>query len=210
MPCLDCKPHHICKQAWHTTEKGGFPVAATEDPRCLAQSCLTACYAIRSPLEPCQQACNGSNGDVNARATSIVHAQVMLQPRCLLVMQESACKAYMHSIQSQAVDTILSSCANWEAAQLHVGQIVPRAQRRLSLVFVHKLQAAWLCWPVCSCLTRKPDHAWQMLASQVASVLEQEVHWSFTMEELCDRAITTWATVLNDNFCRLLQRLQLT
>lgn len=72
-------------------------------------------------------------------------AEVMLQPCCLLVMQKSACKAYMHSIQSQAVDTISSSCANLEAAQLHVGQIVSRAQRRLSLVFVHKLQAAWLC-----------------------------------------------------------------
>ncbi len=71
--------------------------------------------------------------------------QVMLQPRCLLLMRGPVCSTHMHSILSQDTDVISEACGNMDAAHVHVGQIVPRAQRRLSLVFVHKLEAAWLC-----------------------------------------------------------------
>jgi len=71
--------------------------------------------------------------------------QVMLQPGCLLLMRGSACHTHVHSIQSQTADVISKSCGNLEAAQVHVGQSMPRSQRRLSLVFVHKQDAAWLC-----------------------------------------------------------------
>ena len=60
-------------------------------------------------------------------------------------MRGSACTSHMHSIASQTADTISASCGNLDAAHVQVGQVVPRAQRRLSLVFVHKREAAWLC-----------------------------------------------------------------
>ena len=71
--------------------------------------------------------------------------QVMLQPRCLLLMRGAACSTHLHSIKSQAADVISSSCGNLDAAHVHVGEIVPREERRLSLVFVHKKGACWLC-----------------------------------------------------------------
>ena len=69
----------------------------------------------------------------------------MLQPRCLLLMRGPVCSTHMHSIQSQDADVISDRCGNLEAAEVQVDQVVPRAQRRLSFVFVHKREAAWLC-----------------------------------------------------------------
>ena len=71
--------------------------------------------------------------------------QVMLQPRCLLLMQGQACNNYTHSIASQDADVVSAACSNLSAAKVQVGQRVHRAQRRVSLVFVHKQHAAWLC-----------------------------------------------------------------
>lgn len=71
--------------------------------------------------------------------------QVLLQPRCLLVMQDAACNALLHSIQSQPADTISDMCVNAQTAQVEVGQVIHRSRRRMSLVFVHKQHAQWMC-----------------------------------------------------------------
>lgn len=71
--------------------------------------------------------------------------QVMLQPRCLLLMRGQACSSYTHSIASQESDVVSAACSNLQAAQVYVGQEVQRAQRRVSLVFVHKQHALWQC-----------------------------------------------------------------
>lgn len=72
-----------------------------------------------------------------------VSLQVMLQPRCLLLMRGQACSSHTHSIASQDSDVVSAYCSNLQAAQVHVGQTVHRAQRRVSLVFVHKQHASW-------------------------------------------------------------------
>lgn len=72
-------------------------------------------------------------------------SEVMLQPRCLLLMQGQACHSYTHSIASQDADVVSAACSNLSAAKVQVGQTIHRAQRRVSLVFVHKQHAAWLC-----------------------------------------------------------------
>ncbi|KAL3140718.1 hypothetical protein ABBQ32_005275 [Trebouxia sp. C0010 RCD-2024] len=72
-------------------------------------------------------------------------SQVMLQPRCLLLMRGQACSSHTHSIASQDSDVVCACCSNVQAARVHVGQTVHRAQRRVSLVFVHKQHASWQC-----------------------------------------------------------------
>lgn len=71
--------------------------------------------------------------------------QVMLQPRCLLIMRNQACSKLLHSIQTQEADTISDYCLNTQSARVQIGQVVPRSKRRISLVFVHKQYAEWLC-----------------------------------------------------------------
>ena len=81
----------------------------------------------------------------NSAKKLVLALQVMLQPRCLLLMQGQACHSYTHSIASQDADVVSAACSNLSEAKVQVGQTIHRAQRRVSLVFVHKQHAAWLC-----------------------------------------------------------------
>ena len=69
----------------------------------------------------------------------------MLQPRCLLLMRGQACSSYTHSIASRESDVVSAACSNLQAANVHIDQVVHRAQRRVSLVLVHKKHASWHC-----------------------------------------------------------------
>ncbi|KAL0052049.1 hypothetical protein WJX82_007131 [Trebouxia sp. C0006] len=46
--------------------------------------------------------------------------EVMLQPRCLLLMRGPVCSTHMHSILSQDADVLSESCGNLDAAHVHV------------------------------------------------------------------------------------------
>jgi len=69
-------------------------------------------------------------------------AQVLLKPRALLLMRGEAYASLLHSIPSHDSDTITYLCANQSATMVKEGDIVQRAPKRKSLVFVHKLQHA--------------------------------------------------------------------
>lgn len=64
--------------------------------------------------------------------------QVMLQPGCMLMAAGPAYTDHLHGIPARDVDVVGPLCCNCAAAGVAVGQSVPRAERRLSLVFVHK------------------------------------------------------------------------
>lgn len=69
-------------------------------------------------------------------------AQVLLQPRGLLMLSGEAYSGCLHSIETRAADVITASCCNAAQEGLEVGSVVPRSPRRLSLVFVHKRACA--------------------------------------------------------------------
>ncbi len=69
-------------------------------------------------------------------------AQIFLRPRSLNVLSDPVYTHYLHSIDAAPVDTITPLCVNTAAAGVAVGDSIPRQERRLSLVFVHKLGAA--------------------------------------------------------------------
>eukprot|EP00873_Tetraselmis_striata_P037064 jgi/Tetstr1/457328/TSEL_043932.t1 len=67
-------------------------------------------------------------------------AQVLLQPRGLLLMRGEAYTRLLHSIPSQRQDNITDLCSNLHhATGVSEGDTVLRAPKRKSLVFVHKL-----------------------------------------------------------------------
>ncbi|KAL0028635.1 hypothetical protein WJX79_007115 [Trebouxia sp. C0005] len=49
--------------------------------------------------------------------------EVMLQPRCLLLMRGPVCSSHTHSIPSQDADVISESCGNLDAAHVHAGTL---------------------------------------------------------------------------------------
>ena len=66
--------------------------------------------------------------------------QVLLRPRCCLVVSgDEAYRRCQHSIRDQAADRVTAACANRDAAQATVGDVIARSARRVSLVFVTKL-----------------------------------------------------------------------
>ena len=67
-----------------------------------------------------------------------LHAQVLLRPRCCLVVSGDAYTKCLHSIVSRPADPVTGDCCNQAAAGVTVGDSVPRQPRRLSLVFVTK------------------------------------------------------------------------
>ncbi len=69
-------------------------------------------------------------------------AQIFLRPRSLNVLSDPVYTQYLHSIDAAPVDTITSLCVNTATTSVAVGDAIPRQERRLSLVFVHKLGAA--------------------------------------------------------------------
>ena len=67
-------------------------------------------------------------------------AQVLLRPQCCLVVSgDEAYRRCQHSIRDQAADLVTAACANRDAAQAAVGDVIARSARRVSLVFVTKL-----------------------------------------------------------------------
>lgn len=62
----------------------------------------------------------------------------MLKPGAVLVAEDEAYSDYLHGIVQQDADVVGSLCCNWKQADVSLGEIVPRAARRLSLVFVRK------------------------------------------------------------------------
>lgn len=62
----------------------------------------------------------------------------MLKPGAVLVAEDEAYSDFLHGIVQQEADVIGSLCCNRTQADISLGQIVPRAARRLSLVFVRK------------------------------------------------------------------------
>jgi alkylated DNA repair protein alkB family protein 6 len=69
-------------------------------------------------------------------------AQIFLRPRSLNVLSDPVYTKYLHSIDAAPVDQITPLCVNTAGASVAVGDAIPRQERRLSLVFVHKLGAA--------------------------------------------------------------------
>lgn len=67
--------------------------------------------------------------------------QVLLQPRCLLVVAGEAYSSLMHSIDSSQQDVISEHCCNRDLAGVAIGQQVQRAERRFSVVMVTKQNA---------------------------------------------------------------------
>lgn len=68
-------------------------------------------------------------------------AQIFLRPRSLNVLSDPVYTNYLHSIDAVPVDQITPLCVNTAGAGVSVGDAIPRQERRLSLVFVHKLGA---------------------------------------------------------------------
>lgn len=71
-----------------------------------------------------------------------VVTEVLLQPRCCFVVSGPAYSQHQHGIEGRDTDNITELCCNAVAAGVAVGQRVPRAERRVSLVFVRKLSPA--------------------------------------------------------------------
>jgi alkylated DNA repair protein alkB family protein 6 len=67
-------------------------------------------------------------------------AQIFLRPRSLNVLSGEVYTNFLHSIDATPTDTITARCVNGAACGVQVGQAVEREDRRLSLVFVHKLR----------------------------------------------------------------------
>lgn len=65
--------------------------------------------------------------------------QVLLRPRCCLVVSGPAYSQHQHGIKGRTADEITDLCCNAAAANAALGQTVMRAERRVSLVFVRKL-----------------------------------------------------------------------
>jgi len=74
-----------------------------------------------------------------ASAAARCPPQVLLQPRCCFVVSGEAYSQHQHGIEARAADEIGELCCNREAAGVAVGEVVPRAPRRVSLVFVRKI-----------------------------------------------------------------------
>lgn len=68
-------------------------------------------------------------------------AQIFLRPRSLNVLSDPIYTSYLHSIDAASVDSITPLCINTAGSSVAVGDVIPRRERRLSLVFVHKLGA---------------------------------------------------------------------
>ena len=66
--------------------------------------------------------------------------QVLLQAGCLLIVAGEAYTHCLHSIASDTADMITDCCCNRLATGHAPGDIMQRAERRMSLVYVHKLQ----------------------------------------------------------------------
>lgn len=64
---------------------------------------------------------------------------MMLRPGGALVAAGDAYSGHLHGIPASHADIVGPLCCNCKAAEVAVGQTVPRAPRRLSLVFVQKL-----------------------------------------------------------------------
>ena len=67
-------------------------------------------------------------------------AQIFLRPRSLNVLSDPVYTNVLHSIDATAVDTISELCCNAQLAEVTKGEAIERQERRLSLVFVHKLE----------------------------------------------------------------------
>lgn len=65
-------------------------------------------------------------------------SEVLLKPRGLLKAEGDAYSDYLHGIAQKDADVIGSLCCNCAQANVSRGQVIPRAARRLSLVFVQK------------------------------------------------------------------------
>ena len=72
-------------------------------------------------------------------------AQIFLRPRSLNVLSDPVYTDLLHSIDAAPVDTISELCVNMSEASVKAGDQVARGDRRLSLVFVHKLGAIAAC-----------------------------------------------------------------
>jgi hypothetical protein len=68
-------------------------------------------------------------------------AQIFLRSRSLNVLSDPVYTNLLHSIDSAPVDKITPLCVNTVGAEVAVGEEISRQERRLSLVFVHKLGA---------------------------------------------------------------------
>lgn len=66
---------------------------------------------------------------------------LLLRPGCALGLVDPAYSQWTHGIPACAADTVPPSCVNAAAAGVQVGDVVTRAPRRVSLVFVRKVVA---------------------------------------------------------------------
>lgn len=70
-------------------------------------------------------------------------AHLLLRPGCALGLVEPAYSRWTHGIAAAGVDVVPASCVNMDSAGVTEGEAVPRAPRRISLVFVCKVGAAY-------------------------------------------------------------------
>lgn len=68
--------------------------------------------------------------------------QVMLKPGAVLMAEDEAYSDHLHGIDNHEADVVGSLCCNRTQTYVSLGQIIPRAARRLSLVFVRKRNVA--------------------------------------------------------------------
>lgn len=64
--------------------------------------------------------------------------QLLLRPRAALSLRAESYERWDHGVPAVDVDTIREDCANRREAGVEIGEKVPRACRRISLVFVNK------------------------------------------------------------------------
>lgn len=68
--------------------------------------------------------------------------EVILKPGDLLMAANDAYTNYLHGIKESDADVVTQMCCNRQRADVSLGQVIPRATRRLSLVFVRKCNNA--------------------------------------------------------------------
>lgn len=80
---------------------------------------------------------DGECDDKQAGPATAVH--LLLRPGCALGLAGPAYSAWQHGIPAAGADAVPPTCANAADAGVAVGEVVPRAPRRVSLVFVRKV-----------------------------------------------------------------------
>ena len=78
---------------------------------------------------------NNRNKSNSSSSSSI---QLLLRPRAALSLRGESYERWEHGVPAVEVDEIRENCANLAEAGVRVGERVPRAPRRISLVFVNK------------------------------------------------------------------------